>query len=529
MECPDEAWETRGMAGFRVTYATMTADDSELNAAYDAALESVRGELGAEHPLWIGDDERYGEAFTTVSPVDTSVVIGHFTLADGNDVDDVIDEARRAHPEWAATPWQERCEILDRAADLISERSIVDGAALAFENGKSRLEAIGEVEESADLIRYYTHAMREHDGFQTPMQRFRDAEVTSDVMRPYGAWAVIGPFNFPSALTAGPTGAALVTGNSCIIKPSEVGSLSGHLVYRALVESGVPRGVVNIINGGGEVGAALVNHGGVDGITFTGSSAVGMSILQSFSTSHPKPTICEMGGKNPVIVAASADLDLAVEGTARAAFGFAGQKCSAASRVFVDERVVDDFVARLVKRVEAIPPTSPLDKGGFLSPVVNQAALDRFEAVVADARLTGEVLSGGNRLTDGHHAAGNFVEPTVVRVPDDSTIWTTELFMPLIAVRPVKSLDEALERANALPFGLTAGLFAAEQAEIDRFLDRIEAGVVYINRAAGATTGAWPGVQPFGGWKGSGSTGKNIGGLYTLPCYLREQSRTLVR
>ena len=165
----------------------MSADDAELDAAYDAAVELVRGELGAQHPLWIGDDERFGEAFTTVSPLDTSIEIGHFTLADGNDVDDVIDEARRAHPEWAATPWDERCDILDRAADLISERSVVDGAALSFENGKSRLEAIGEVEESADLIRYYTHAMREHDGFATPMLRFRDEEVTTDVMRPYGA------------------------------------------------------------------------------------------------------------------------------------------------------------------------------------------------------------------------------------------------------------------------------------------------------------------------------------------------------
>jgi 1-pyrroline-5-carboxylate dehydrogenase len=516
------------MGAFRVTYATMSADDAELDAAYDAAVELVRGELGAQHPLWIGDDERFGEAFTTVSPLDTSIEIGHFTLADGNDVDDVIDEARRAHPEWAATPWDERCDILDRAADLISERSVVDGAALSFENGKSRLEAIGEVEESADLIRYYTHAMREHDGFATPMQRFRDEEVTTDVMRPYGAWAVIGPFNYPSALIAGPAGAALVTGNTCIIKPSEIGSLSGHLVYRALVEAGVPRGVVNIVTGGSEVGAALVNHGGVDGLTFTGSSAVGMAILQSFSTSHPKPAICEMGGKNPVIVAASADLDLAVEGTARAAFGFAGQKCSAASRVFVDERVVDEFVARLVKRAESIPATSPLAKGGYLSPVVNQAALDRFEAVIADARLTGEVLTGGERLTDGHHAAGNYVAPTVVRVPDDSTIWSTELFVPLIAVRPVKSLDEALERANAVPFGLTAGLFAGEQAEIDRFLDKIEAGVVYVNREAGATTGAWPGVQPFGGWKRSGTAGKAGGGPYYVQQYMREQSRTQV-
>ncbi len=517
------------MGGFRVTYATLTADDTELEAAYTAAVESVRGELGATHPLWVGDDERFGDTFTTVSPLDTSVEVGHFTHADAEDVDEVVEAARAAQPAWAATPWQERCEILDRAADLISERSVVDGAALAWENGKSRLEAIGEVEEAADLIRYYTHAMREHDGFAVPMQRFSELEVTSDVMRPYGVWAVIAPFNYPSALVAGPAGAALVAGNTCIIKPSEIGSLSGHLVYRALVEAGVPAGVVNIVTGGADVGSQLVHHSGVDGLTFTGSSATGMSILQSFSTSYPKPAICEMGGKNAVIVAASADLDLAVEGTARSAFGFGGQKCSAASRVFVDESIADEFVRRLCARAEAVPATSPLEPGGFLSPVVNAAALERFDAVIADVRHTGEVLTGGERLTDGHHAAGNYVAPTVVRVPDDSTIWTTELFLPLIAVRSVASLDEALERANAVPFGLTAGLFAEDDSEVDRFLDRIEAGVVYVNRAAGATTGAWPGVQPFGGWKRSGTAGKAGGGPYYLQQYLREQSRTHVQ
>jgi hypothetical protein len=211
-----------------------------------------------------------------------------------------------------------------------------------------------------------------------------------------------------------------------------------------------------------------------------------------------------MGGKNPVIVTASADLDLAVEGTARSAFGFGGQKCSAASRVYVHESIADEFVRRLCERAEAIPATSPLEPGGFLSPVVNQAALERYDAVAADARHTGEVLTGGVRLTDGHRAAGNYVAPTVVRVPDDSTIWTTELFVPLIAVRSVASLDEALERANSMPFALTAGLFAEDEAEIERFFDRIEAGVVYVNRAAGATTGAWPGVQPFGGMEAVG-------------------------
>lgn len=516
------------MAGFRVTYATLTADDSELQAAYTAAVEQVRGRLGATHPLRIGDDERFGDTFTTVSPIDTSVEIGHFTHADGEHIDAAVAAARAARAGWAGTPWEQRCDLLDRAADLISERSVVDGAALAWENGKSRLEAIGEVEEAADLIRYYTHAMRQHDGFAVPMERFSEAEVTSDVMRPYGVWAVIAPFNYPSALVAGPAGAALVAGNTLIIKPSEVGSLTGHLVYRALVDAGVPPGVVNLVTGGADVGSALVHHSGVDGVTFTGSSSVGMSIIRSFSTSHPKPAVCEMGGKNPVIIAASADLELAVEGTARSAFGFGGQKCSAASRVFVHESIADEFTRRLVARAEAIPTTSPLEPGGFLSPVVNQAALDRYAAAVDDARHTGEVLTGGERLTEGRLGAGNFVAPTIVRVPDDSPIWTTELFMPLVAVRSVSSLDEALVLSNAVPFGLTAGLFAEDQAEIDQFLERIEAGVVYVNRAAGATTGAWPGVQPFGGWKRSGTAGKAGGGPYYLQQYLREQSRTVV-
>ena len=520
--------EFRHMSAFRVTYATLSADDDELHASYTAASATVRSELGAIHPVEIGGDARVGPTFTTVSPVDTAVEIGHFTIADPGDVADAVTAARAAHPAWAARPWQERCEVLDRAADLISDRSVRDGAALAWENGKSRLEAIGEVEETADLIRYYTHAMREHDGFAVPMERFSEAEVTTDVMRPYGVWAVIGPFNYPNALIGGPAGAALVAGNTVIVKPSEIGSYSGHLVYRAFVDAGVPRGAINILTGGADVGSALVEHPDLDGVTFTGSSRVGLSILRAVTSSHPKPAICEMGGKNPVIVTGSADLDLAVEGTARSAFGFGGQKCSAASRVYVDRTVADEFVGRLVSRAAAVPHTSPLEPGGFLSPVVDDRALARFDSIVAEVRSTGDVLVGGERLTDGDLARGNFVAPTVVTAPDHSVVWSTELFLPLIAVRVVDSLDEAIDLANAGPYGLTAGLFAEEAGEIETFFDRIEAGVVYVNRSAGATTGAWPGVQPFGGWKGSGTAGKLGGGPYYLQQYLREQSRTQV-
>jgi 1-pyrroline-5-carboxylate dehydrogenase len=526
--CCGSAEASAAVPAFRVTYATLSADDDELQSAFTAAVGEVRDGLGRTHPLRIGGDDRAGVEFATVSPVDTSITVGRFATASAADVDAAVTAATAAQRAWAATPWRERVAVLERAADLISQRSVVDGAALAWENGKSRLEAIGEVEEAADLIRYYTHAMTEHGGFEVPMLRFSEREVTTDVMRPYGVWAVIAPFNYPSALVAGPAGAALVAGNAVIIKPSPIGSLSGHVVFDRLVEAGVPRGAVNLLTGGADTGSALVAHPGVDGVTFTGSSAVGMSIIRSFSSTQPKPAICEMGGKNPVIVTAAADVGLAATGTARSAFSYAGQKCSAASRVFVDAAVADEFTARLVEQAEAIPPLGPLEPSGFLSPVVDGAALDRYAAIVDEVRANGEVLCGGRRLDAGDLAAGNFVAPTVVLAADDSRVWSDELFVPLIAVRTVASLDEALARANAVPFGLTAGLFSRDDEEIERFLGGVEAGVVYVNRAAGATTGAWPGVQPFGGWKRSGTAGKAGGGPYYLQQYLREQSRTVV-
>ena len=344
------------MTGFRVTYATLSADDDDLHAAYDAALADAKSAFGERHPLYIGSERRAGGAsFETVSPVDRNVVVGEFAAATPRDVTDAVTAAGAAGPEWAATPWTERAALLDRAADLISQRRTELAARMAWEVGKSRLEALGDVEESADLIRYYTHAMREHEGFARPMERLVPTEATSDVMRPLGVWAVISPFNYPMALVAGPAGAALVAGNTVVLKPSEVGSLCAHLFYGLLIEAGIPAGVVNLVTGPGETtGAALVADPRVGGLTFTGSSEVGMAIHRSFSTAWPRPAICEMGGKNPVVVAASADLDLAVEGTARSAFGLGGQKCSAASRAFVDNTLVDEFCDRLAARADAI-------------------------------------------------------------------------------------------------------------------------------------------------------------------------------
>jgi 1-pyrroline-5-carboxylate dehydrogenase len=252
-----------------------------------------------------------------------------------------------------------------------------------------------------------------------------------------------------------------------------------------------------------------------------------MKLHHEAAGAYPRPVICEMGGKNPVIVSRQADLEMAAEGTARSAFGLSGQKCSAASRVYVERPVAEEFVERLVARANAIQPRDPRDRDTYLGPVID-AAVDRYERAVAEASKHGEVLAGGRRVTDGALGRGTFVAPTVVKVPRESWVMSTELFVPFIAVDVVDSLDEAFALANDTPLGLTAGFFSEDRSEVDRFLDRIEAGVVYVNRKAGATTGAWPGVQPFGGWKGSGSGGKAGGGPYYLQQYLREQSRTIV-
>jgi 1-pyrroline-5-carboxylate dehydrogenase len=253
-----------------------------------------------------------------------------------------------------------------------------------------------------------------------------------------------------------------------------------------------------------------------------------MGIYKGFAKDFPKPVICEMGGKNPAVVTEKADLDKATDGVLRSAFGYGGQKCSANSRVYVQRKVYDEFVRLLKEKTEKIRIGDPLEKDVYLGPVIDDNAVTTFEEASAEAKKNGNVVIGGDRLKEGDLARGNFVQPTVVEVPLDSWIWKRELFVPFVSVAPYDDLDEALRLANDTEYGLTAGFYSEDRGEIQRFLDTIEAGVVYVNRRAGATTGAWPGVQPFGGWKGSGTSGKAGGGPYYVQQYLREQSRTVI-
>jgi 1-pyrroline-5-carboxylate dehydrogenase len=253
-----------------------------------------------------------------------------------------------------------------------------------------------------------------------------------------------------------------------------------------------------------------------------------MGIFKNFAKDFPKPAICEMGGKNPTIVSDKADLDKATDGVLRSAFGFGGQKCSANSRVYVHRSVYDEFVRLLKEKTEKVAVGDPLRKENWLGPVIDENAVATFERAAEEAKKNGNVITGGERLTEGELARGNFVQPTVAELPPDSWVWKQELFVPFVAVAPYEDLDEAIRLSNDTEYGLTAGFYSEDRAEIDRWLSSIEAGVVYVNRRAGATTGAWPGVQPFGGWKGSGTSGKAGGGPYYVQQYLREQSRTVI-
>jgi len=295
-------------------------------------------------------------------------------------------------------------------------------------------------------------------------------------------------------------------------------------------DAGLPPSALHVLTGrGSEIGDYLAHHDGVDGLTFTGSYEVGMHLYRTVNERRPKPVAAEMGGKNPVIVTSTADLETAAEGVVRGAFGLSGQKCSATSRVYVDDDVYDEFVDRLVAKTEKLKVGDPADRETFLGPVIDQQAVRRFEEALREVEESGgEVLAGGKVLSQGDLSRGNYVAPTVVTAPDDSWVWSKELFVPFVAITKVSDLGEGIAKSNDTEFGLTAGLFSTDEDEIERWFDQIEAGVTYVNRAAGATTGAWPDIQSFGGWKGSGTSGTGGGGPWYLRQYLREQSRTKI-
>jgi 1-pyrroline-5-carboxylate dehydrogenase len=323
--------------------------------------------------------------------------------------------------------------------------------------------------------------------------------------------------------------AALVAGNTVVYKPAEDTPWTGLELYHIYRDAGLPPGAFQILFGRREeIGDPLWQHEGVDGVVFTGSKAVGLRIHAGVSRKWIKPCLLELGGKNATVVLRSADLDAAAEGVMRSGFSLQNQKCSATSRVYIERAVFPEFLERLVEKTRAIRMGDPSEPDIFFGPVINQRAVDRFEKAVNQARREGTIVLGGARLTGGLFDQGYFVAPTIARLPLQSTLFQEELFVPFVAVAEIADLDQALYEVNRVEYGLTAGIFSSDQREIARFFDEVEAGVCYANKRTGATTGAWPGAQPFCGWKASGSTGKGGCGPYYVAQFMREQSRTVI-
>jgi acyl-CoA reductase-like NAD-dependent aldehyde dehydrogenase len=519
---------------FRLTYATMFDPPPQLHGQFEAAVQRTLGALGGRHRLFIDGADREGARhFVKTNPADSTCRLGEFPAASAEDAAHAMRAAQRAWPAWRRLAPEKRAELLRGVSRLIEERVYDIAAALTLEVGKNRMEALAEVQETADFFSLYAADFERSDAFDRALPNDPLIGYTSrnrSVLKPYGVWVVIAPFNFPFALAGGPTAAALITGNTVVLKGATATPWAGRLLADCVRDAGLPPGVFNYLSGRGEeVGSTLISHPLTAGATFTGSHEVGMriaSVLQAPPV--PRPCIAEMGGKNACIVTSSADLERAANGIVRSAFGMGGQKCSALSRLYVHREVAEPLLGKLLRQIDEVRIGDPTRREHWLGPVTTQGAYDSYARYVSKLRDGGaRLLTGGEQIRDRELAHGFFVRPTVAEAPLAHPLWSEEMFLPIVMVHAVSSNEEAMELMNRSALGLTAGFYGSA-GEVAWFQENAEAGVTYANRPQGATTGAWPGYQAFGGWKGSGNTGKAIGSFYYLPQYMREQSQTVV-
>jgi 1-pyrroline-5-carboxylate dehydrogenase len=519
----------------KLTYVTLLADPS-IHPKYESALKQIETEFGKHHPMYINGRKvpaSEGE-FDVRSPLDTKILLGYFQKGNAKYARKAIEAGKDAFEEWSKKPWKERVAIIRRAADLMEDERFKLAALITYEVGKNRYEAVAEASEAIDMLDYYADLMEQNDGYVKPMQPGAPGETSKSVLRPYGVWAVISPFNFPLALAGGMIASALITGNTVVFHPTSAAPFSGLKLYETLINAGVPPGALSFLTGPGEsFGDEVTSNLDVAGIAFTGSKDVGMKLYRDFVNKqpYPKPFIAEMGSKNPALIMASADLDKAAEGVVRGAFGYSGQKCSATSRVYVERGIKNDFLKILRDKVENLRVGDPREKDAFVGPVINEKMVKKYQRYLELAKKDGgKIVAGGGLPEDKKLSKGYYVKPIVVAgLPSNDRLLKEELFLPFVVVDEVKSLDEALKKANDTDFGLTAGIFSSDQSEVDKFFKSIDFGVTYANRKGGATTGAWPGSQSFGGWKGSGATGKGVGGPYYLLEFMHEQAQTVVK
>lgn len=489
----------------------------ENRAAMEQAIADAREEFGRSFPLVI--DGKSSESRSTLSsrnPSDTSEVIGHVAAASADQAADAVAAARRTFPQWAATETSNRCEYLELIAAEMRERRFELAAWICLEVGKPWIESDADVAEAIDFCMYYADQMRRLD---EPVSCDFKGEENTYSYRPRGVAVVIAPWNFPLAILTGMTAAALVTGNTVVMKPAEQSSVVGALLMDIIRNAGLPDGVVNFLPGVGEdIGPELVASPDVDIVCFTGSQEVGLEINRVASeTDHRqlgvRRVIAEMGGKNAIIIDDDADLDEAVVGVMKSAFGFAGQKCSACSRVIVLAGIHDQFVERLVEATRSLIVGAADDPSTVVGPVIDADSKSRIEAAVesVDSEVGEEVALS---VETGELGQGTFVGPTIITgVEQDSNLAQEELFGPVLAVMKVRNLDEAFQVANSTRFALTGGIFSRSPAALKRARAEFQVGNLYLNREI---TGATVQRQPFGGYRMSGIGSKAGGPDYLL-------------
>ena len=504
--------------------------EDSFHDRYELALQHVKSEFGKKYPLIIsGKEIKTQTTFALHSPIDTHIILGYFSRATSKDTINAINAARDSFRIWRNYDYKSRIKICAAAAERLHRSKFEFAAWLSYENGKNRYEAMADVDEAIDFIKYYCASMETNRGFSTPMKSAHNRESSKSVMKPYGVWAIIAPFNFPAAILIGMSMGALITGNTVIIKPASTAPTTGYKFVKIMHDVGLPAGVMNFITGPGtEFGRDISGNEHVAGIAFTGSVKAGHEILRRFNRIIPRPTITELGGKNPAIVTESADLEQAAFGITNAAFGYAGQKCSACSIAYVQKKIKDQFVEELVKRNKHLKVGNPLQRNTSIGPLISMDAYKNYRTYVRLASRDGRLLVGGHVYKNDELRHGFYVEPAIVEgLPRQHWLLANELFVPMLCLREYCNIEDAIRSCNRSKYGLTAGIYSKNKKEIEKFIEGIEAGVIYVNRTRSATTGAMVGCQSFVGWKNSGTTGLGSGGPYYLTQFMHEQSQTI--
>jgi len=480
-----------------------------------SALREVRNRFGEKHPLVIGGEKAWTDKLTpSVNPSAPKMVVGSVAEAGIPEAERAVKAARAAFEKWSRTPFEERAQLLERAAAIMERRRYELSALEVFEVGKPWAEADGDIREAMDFCRFYAAHSRLIG--QPRLTQHVPGEESYQHYWPRGVALVIAPWNFPIAILCGMVSAALVTGNTVIMKPSEQSIICGAMLMQIFEEAGVPPGVLNFLSGRGSViGAHLVDHKDVDLIAFTGSREVGLRIWESAGITRPgqrelKHVVCEMGGKNPVIIDSDADLDEAIADSIYSAFGYQGQKCSALSRLIVLEENYERVMERLLSATASLRVGNPEEPGMMVGPVIDEAAYKRIQEYIDIGKGEATLAYQAKEVPP----EGYFIPPTIFTdVKPDMRIAREEIFGPVLSVLKVRDLDEAIDVANGTDYALTAGFFSRSPANIDRAKAQIEAGNVYINRSC---TGAVVGRHPFGGFKMSGGGTKAGGADYLL-------------